>query len=108
MRQSTVFLYWFCVLYISISLLIPILFSFFFFNDTATPEIYPLPLHGRSSDLFWRPTLPPPARGHPSRRSRRSRAEPSRWHSRQQTAHTEREWRADRLTSITRSPSRRG
>src|SRR4051812_49506374 len=24
---------------------------FFFFNDTATPEIYTLSLHGRSSDL---------------------------------------------------------
>src|SRR2546422_2637508 len=27
-------------------------FSFFFFNDTATTEIYTLSLHDRSSDLF--------------------------------------------------------
>src|SRR5256885_14243228 len=27
-------------------------FLFFFFNDTATTEIYTLSLHGRSSDLF--------------------------------------------------------
>src|SRR2546430_9214127 len=28
-----------------------LLFIFFFFNDTATTEIYTLSLHGRSSDL---------------------------------------------------------
>src|SRR2546430_15849072 len=32
------------------------IFSFFFFNDTATTEIYPLPLHA----LFRSPKKPPP------------------------------------------------
>src|SRR2546426_2240074 len=34
-----------------LSLLYPSVSSFFFFNDTATTEIYTLSLHGRSSDL---------------------------------------------------------
>src|SRR2546429_9918013 len=32
----------------------PLLFIFFFFNDTATTEIYTLSLHRRSSDLTRR------------------------------------------------------
>src|SRR5687767_16000737 len=41
------------------------LHSFFFFNDTATTEIYTLSLHGRSSDL---PSPPPPRPRAPRRR----------------------------------------
>src|SRR5258708_17479448 len=37
-------------------------FSFFFFNDTATTEIYPLSLHDALPILGSRPTLVPEAR----------------------------------------------
>src|SRR2546426_1964575 len=48
---------------------LPALFSFFFFNDPATTEIYPLPLHDAlpicSSPSAWRHCLPESARRRP-------------------------------------------
>src|ERR1041385_1350009 len=53
-----------------------ILFCFFFFNDTATTEIYPLPLHAAL------PIAHPPRAAHPSRFDRRAPGPPPRHHQR--------------------------
>src|SRR2546430_13539531 len=47
--------------------LIFVLFSFFFFNDTATTEIYTLSLHDALPISGARPWFPLAGRGHPRR-----------------------------------------
>src|SRR2546428_8244444 len=44
---------------------------FFFFNDTATPEIYPLPLHDALPISLHAPPRSDPARCDPGRATRR-------------------------------------